>query len=320
MRFKSKFLLSVLLLTSLSLSATSVSAADMVATGHVDEAISTLKTEIHDAPHDAAAYNLLCRSYFQLRDWDNSVASCEKAASLDPDNSLYHLWLGRAYGEKAGSSNFLQAVPLAKKTRDQFQRAVQLDSKNVPARTDLAEFYIEAPGFIGGGRDKALAQAQALDSLAPSQAHWVRARMAEKEKDPATAEKEYKAAIETSRGNANAWFNLAVFYWHQNNLDEMQRTLYKAVAAPLDRPEVVMESAEVLLRAGRDFPAAIEWLHRYLSGPLVEEAPAFKAHYLLGTLLEKQGNKQDAGAEYRAAIALAKNYSPAQAALKRLQY
>ncbi len=319
MRFQGKLLSSILLLGSLSFSASSVSAADMVANGHVDEAISALRTEIHAAPHDAAAYNLLCRSYFQLDDWDNSVNACGKAATLEPDNSLYHLWLGRAYGEKAGNTNFIQAISLAKKTRDEFQRAVQLDSNNVPARTDLAEFYLEAPGIVGGGRDKALAQAKVLDSLAPPKAHWIRARIAEKEKDLATAEKEYRAAVESSHGNANAWFNLALFYQHQNKLEEMQSTLYKAVAAPLERPEVVMESAEMLLRAGRDFPAAIEWLHRYLTGPLVEEAPAFKAHYLLGQLLEKQGNKDDAASEYRASIALARNYSPALDALKHLQ-
>ena len=256
MRFKSKFLLFVAFLASLSLSATSVSAADMVASGRVDEAITALRTQISHAPGDAAAYNYLCRSYFQLQDWNNSVNTCEKAASLEPNNSVFHMWLGRAYGEKADSSNFLQAIPLARKVRDEFQKAVQLDSHNVSARTDLAEFDMEAPAFIGGGRDKALAQAQALDSIDPAQAHWVRARLAEKSKDNVTAEKEYRAAIDASHGGANAWFNLALFYWHRKNLDEMQRTLIRAVSAPLDRPEVVMESAEMLLRAGRDFPAA----------------------------------------------------------------
>jgi len=52
----------------------------------------------------------------------------------------------------------------------------------------------------------------------------------------------------------------------------------------------------------------------------VEEAPAFKAHYLLGTLLEKQGNKQAAAQEYRASLVLARNFGRAQEALNRLGY
>ncbi len=70
-----------------------------------------------------------------------------------------------------------------------------------------------------------------------------------------------------------------------------------------------MESGEVLLRSGRNFPAAVQYLRRYLAlNSKVEEAPAFKAHYLLGTALEKQGDKQGAAQEYRAALSLAKKF------------
>ena len=58
---------------------------------------------------------------------------------------------------------------------------------------DLGEFYAEAPGIIGGGKDKARQQADALMSLDPAIGHWVLARIAEKEKDPAKAESEYRA-------------------------------------------------------------------------------------------------------------------------------
>jgi len=40
-------------------------------------------------------------------------------------------------------------------------------------------------------------------------------------------------------------------------------------------------------------------LHRFLKH--VEESPVFKANYLLGELLEKQGNRPAAAEEYRAA-------------------
>jgi predicted negative regulator of RcsB-dependent stress response len=60
-------------------------------------------------------------------------------------------------------------------------------------------------------------------------------------------------------------------------------------------------------------------VRKYLvSGPTVEEAPAFRAHHLLGEILEKQGDKAGAVAEYRAALALAKDYDRAREALNRL--
>jgi len=293
----------------------------LLAQGHADEAISTLQKATSGAPDDAESYNLLCRAYFSFGDWDRGISACEKATQLAPNNGLYHLWLGRIYGEKADSANFLSAAVLAKKVRTEFEAAVRLSPESAEAHSDLAEFYLEAPGIVGGGREKAEAQAETLDRLDPAKAHWVRGRIAEKRKDRAAAEREYRAAIEASHGGALAWFNLALFYRHNEQFDQMEDALNHALAAPLDRPEVVMESAEVLIRSGRNFPGAIELLRRYLaSSEKVEQAPAFKAYYLLGTALEKQGNKQGAAREYNAALALAKNYSQAREALNRLAH
>jgi Tfp pilus assembly protein PilF len=229
------------------------------------------------------------------------------------------MWLGRIYGEKADRVSFWSAAGMAKKVRSEFETAVQLDSSNVEARTDLAEFYLEAPGIVGGGRDKAEAQAQALAALDPAKANYLKGRVAEKKKDPVTAEQEYRAAIAATHGSALTWFNLALFFRHQQRWSDMEDAIQHAVSAQLDRPEIIMESGEVLLRSGRNFPAAVQYLRRYLAlSSKVEEAPAFKAHYLLGTALEKQGDKQGAAQEYRAALSLAKNFSRAQEALDRL--
>jgi len=172
---------------------------------------------------------------------------------------------------------------------------------------------------VGGGRDKAEAQARELAVLDAAKAHYLNGRIGEKRKEPETAEKEYRAAIEASHGSALTWFNLALFYRHQQRWNDMEDAINHAVSAQLDRPEILMESGEVLLRSGRNFPAAVQFLRRYLAlNSKVEEAPAFKAHYLLGTALEKQGDKQAAAQEYRAALSLAKGFSRAQEALDRL--
>ncbi|MBZ5599206.1 MAG: tetratricopeptide repeat protein [Acidobacteriia bacterium] len=294
-------------------------AHELLAAGRVDDAITSLQSRINTTPNDAESYNLLCRAYFALQSWDRGINACQKAVSLQPDNGWYHLWLGRIYGEKADRANFFSAASLAGKVRTEFETAVRLSPQSAIARTDLAEFYLEAPGIVGGGRDKAAAQAETLDKLDPSKAHWVRGRIAEKKKDPVTAEREYRAAIEASHGSANSWLNLALFFRHVGRLDEMEDALSHASSAQMDQPEVLVDAAETLIRAGRNFPGAIGLLRRYLSSSsTVEEAPAFKAHYLLGTLLEKQGDKQAAAQEYRAALSMARGFSQAQDALNRL--
>ena len=61
-------------------------------------------------------------------------------------------------------------------------------------------------------------------------------------------------------------------------------------------------------------------MRKALSSPVPNDgAPSFRAHYLLGQALEKQGDKAGAEREYRAALALAKDYKQAQKALKRIQ-
>jgi hypothetical protein len=59
-------------------------------------------------------------------------------------------------------------------------------------------------------------------------------------------------------------------------------------------------------------------LRRYLSSNTVEEAPVFKAQYLLGQLFEKQGNAAAAADQYRAGLAIASSFTRARDALKRV--
>jgi tetratricopeptide (TPR) repeat protein len=310
------FILLFLLAEAFVFASASDSPQDLLTAGRVDEAIRILERQIRDAP-GADAYNLLCRAEFELDAWDASISACEKAVALAPSNGLYHLWLGRGYGEKADRVIFFRAVGLAKKVRTEFERAVELAPDNWEARTDLAEFYLEAPGIVGGSEDKARIQAEALMKLNPGMAHWVRARIAQKNKDNDEAEREYRAEIEASGGGVRAWVNLAGFYRRVNRLDDMVQALQTMETQPLDRPAALMDGAGLLFRTGRDYSLAIRLVTRYLSSP-TEEWPAFKARNLLGDLLEKQGDRKGAAEQYRAALSLAHTYKHAQESLQRM--
>jgi len=314
----SRVLLVLLLLIASLTASVADSAKDMLAAGRIDEAITELNGRLSSAPADAESSNLLCRAYFALEDWNRAESSCRKAASLDPDNSRFHLWLGRVYGEKADRANFLAAAGLAGKVRGEFERAVQLSPKDVDARLDLAEFYLAAPGIVGGGEQKARAQAQFIATVNPAREHWVYARIAEQKKDVATAEREYRQYIDLSHGDAEAWLNLALFLRRQKRFDEMEQAIVKLSQAPMPKLDVLVEASQMLYRAGRNYPFATQLLNRYLAAGPVEAAPAFKAHHQLGMLLERQGDKAGAAREYRASLALVRNFGMAQQALNRV--
>lgn len=287
--------------------------------GRVDDAIAQLSQQLEQKANEAQTRHLLSRAYFALGNYDAAIRESEKAVALAPNNALYHLWLGRAYGRKAEHANWFTAAGLAGKMRDQFEKSVQLNGDDIAARTDLAEFYIEAPAIMGGGKDKAQAQAKTIEPKEPSTAHWIRAKLAEKDKNYAAAEAEYKAA--TDDGNrADMWLSLASFYRRQNRIAEMEQAVNKAVAIE-KKPtssSPLFDAAGLMLKAGR-IPQATAFLIKYLgSKDKVEDAPAFQAHYLLGQIYEKQGDRAAASREYTAALQLAKDYKDAREGLNRV--
>lgn len=319
MKYAASLLLVFLL--ALALPASAASPAELLSAGRADEAVAQLNARIAAAPDDAAAYNLLARANFYLERWDDAQRAGERAVRLAPDNSDYHMWLGRIYGEKADHSNFLTAASLAGKVRDEFEKAVALNAANDKARADLAEFYMEAPGFVGGGKDKALAQARELQSQNAAAALWIQARIAEKDKRTAEAERLFRQAVDITHGRNEQWLNLASFYLRQGQRDKMEDAINHAAAATAHSPQtdVLVDAANLLFRAGRNFDGAIQYLRQYLqSDRKVEEAPAYRAHVLLGNILASRGDRAAAATEYRAALALASNYQPARQALARL--
>jgi tetratricopeptide (TPR) repeat protein len=292
---------------------------DLLSAGRIDDAMKALNLRLKSAPGDAEAYNLLARSYFAIQKWDQAIAAGEQAVKVAPNNSEYHMWLGRAYGEKANHSSFVTAAQLTKKIRKEFERAVELNAQNLDARTDLAEFYVEAPAIMGGGKGKAKQQAEAIAQQDEATAHWLQASILAKENKNDQAEREYRAAIEASHNQGSYWLNLASFYRRTGRLNEMESAITSAIMADKKKPNVFFDAAQILFAARRNFVGAAQFIRKYLAGTTVEEAPAFQAHYLLGEILEKQGNKDGAVAEYRAALALAKDYDRARDALNRLQ-
>src|SRR5215469_18179398 len=290
----------------------------LVINGEADAAIRALKASLNANPSGAEEHNLLCRVHYSEERWDAAVAECERGVGLSPQSSMNQLWLGRAYGEKADHSSWFTAIALAKKTRIAFEKAVELDPNNIEARSDLSEYYIEAPGFLGGGTDKAAAQANAVQKLEPATAYWIRARIAEHEKHNTEAEQHYKKALEFEH-SPRRLFDLASFYRRANRLDDLEATIQESAKLNTKNDSTLVDSASLLLRVERSLPFAATLLRRYIDqGTRSEDAPVFQAHYLLGQVLEKIGDKEGAKLAYQAAHATASEYSPASSALKRL--
>jgi tetratricopeptide (TPR) repeat protein len=285
--------------------------------GRVDEAAAILHSILAAQPADALAHQLLCRVFYTQDMADPSIHECELAVNNNPASSDNHLWLGRAYGLKASHASSFTAFNLAKKVRDEFERAVQLDPLAPRAASDLCQYYINAPGIVGGGADKAQALIDRIEPQFPAYSHRLRALLAEKKKDSGTAEAEFKEAVATSKDSViktAAWIDLAGFYQRHNQPDQAVAAIQSALAASPMNASLV-DAATILTAIHRSPELADRLLREYLTSPgRTDEAPAFKVHLQLGNLLAHRGDAAGAQAQYAAALALASSFPPARKA------
>lgn len=291
-----------------------LSPVELLNRGHADEVIHSLNQQ----GLSAESYNLLCRAYYAVQDYDNAIKNGERAVQMNPNNANYHLWLGRAYGSKAEQASALSAFSLARKTVAAFEKSVQLNPTDWHARRDLAEYYVEAPAIVGGGKDKARKLADTT-SNDPATAAWIRAILAMQDKQAAEAEQQFRTSIAASGNAGSMWLELARFYRKQQRWSDFESAIQSALNAPKKSPTDLFDAGEMMVNANRNLPLAVQTLRKYLeSGHTDEYGPAFKAHYLIGQGLERQGKSSEAQNEYRAALSLASNFRPAQDALRKL--
>jgi len=240
-------------------------------------------------------------------DLSSAVRAGERAVAADPKSSEAHDLLGRAYGLKAKESKVLEQVRLAKKARAFFARAVELDPANAAALADLALYDMRAPSFLGGGKEKAHREAERVLELDSARGHELLGELAERKKDLALAESEYRSALEAEPRENRARRSLSdVLVRQKRFFGARQLWLERRETDPSD-PTVEYELAGIALASGKDLDAAVEQLETCLSrlrGSGDEPHPA-DVHERLARIYQKLGRRQEASVELEAARRLA---------------
>src|SRR5580704_10898190 len=77
-----------------------------------EKAVKVLQDAVAKNPRNGEVLFLLAKSHFELRQFDAAVANAERAVAVAPENSVYHEWLGRSFGEKASKSSWFSALSL----------------------------------------------------------------------------------------------------------------------------------------------------------------------------------------------------------------
>jgi tetratricopeptide (TPR) repeat protein len=216
---------------------------------------------------------LLGQAYYGNGQYKQATESLEKAVAVDPRNAVYHDWLGRAYGRRAETSSVFTAPFYAIKTREAFEKAVALDPANVEALSDVFEYYLEAPGALGGGVDKAEAIAARIGRLDAAEFECKQAALAEKRKQFAAAEQHLRRAAAMEPDHAGRVIDLAEFLSRRGRHEESDELLRAAEDRNPGSPSLMFARANLEIRRGRNLAKAKALLRSYLASPITPDDP-----------------------------------------------
>jgi Tfp pilus assembly protein PilF len=223
---------------------------------------------------DASVYQLMGRDYYMLADYKKAAESLEKAVAADPGNSESALWLARAYGRRAETSNPISAAGQASKARQFFEKAVRLDPQNLDALNDLFDYYLEAPGFLGGGFDKAEAAAVRIAAISQAEGYAAQAKLAERHKEFGSAEAQLHRAIEAAPQQIGKLIELARLLAKQGRFQESDQTVARAEQVAPGSPRLLYATADLYIKSGRHLDLARTLLERYLACQLTPDDPS----------------------------------------------
>src|SRR6266480_2178358 len=270
------------------------------------KAVQALQLAAAKEPQNGDVQLLLVKSYLELQQHDAAIKSAERAVAIDAQNSIYHEWLGRAYGEKADHASWFSAISLAKKTRKEFETAVQLDAKNFSARQALIEFDCSAPGLVGGGENKAVRQIEQLAEMDAAEGHYAKGNCRRQKKDFTAADEEFATALESNPKSAELIYDVGDYAVKRS---QPARLLAVADAGKRVAPSDLREKfyrgvALVLKKEGSE--EAERLLKEYAKrAPTRSGYPRpSAAHAWLGRLFEDQNNMEEAAQEFESALKL----------------
>jgi len=238
--------------------------------------------------------------------YDEAAQLAEQCIEAHPKHSDCHETLGNVLGTKAMSGGVMAAISYAGKIRDAYRTAIELDPANHSARSSLLQYYLMAPGIVGGGKGKAQDLVAETAKTRPAVAKLLQARIDLQDEKPAAAE----AAL------------LAVQAGSDEALQALHREMLMATGGAWVQAKKLADAERVYQEVARRFPDSAQGVYGLAlvqqergrpaeAIPLLEKALATEQrgqfYYRLGQCWQALNDKAKAIAAFEKAL----NFRPA---------
>jgi len=310
----------------------------LLTAGHWKRARAILEPRVASNPSAGEPYYQLSRVKTAYHEYEAALPLAEKAVALDARDIRFHTQLGIVLGRLAQKASLLKQIGLAKRSRKEFEAALALNPDYLNALEALMNYTWEAPGVVGGDKNKARDIAGHMTRIDPVRGLLAQAQLALWQDDSAKAEELYRKAAESTSTSfealidaagaelnekppkynlaeryalaaeamapdrAGSYIALARVYAGQGRMADLNALLAKAAQDDPDNLHPRLAAAEVLLANGHELPRAEALAREYLAQEPEGEMPTIaQARWRLALILEKEGRTKEALAELSAA-------------------
>jgi pentatricopeptide repeat protein len=252
---------------------------------------------------------------------DEGVRQLERCTRLDDTRADCHAWVGNALGSTAQRASKLKLPFLAKRIKKEFDRAVELDPTNLEGRSGLLQYYLQAPGFLGGNVGKAREQAAEIARFNPMRGALAIAIIADKEKNAKEAEAAYQRAIAIAPDSALGYNGLLNLYVREKRWDDAFAILDRVAQRVPSEANFLLAVARVAYLSGEQLQRGEDAAKKWIANPPKDASVNSRAvaHFRLGNIYEKTARRELARTEYELAVSLNPRLEDAKKALDGLK-
>ena len=288
--------------------------------GELDTAESQFKGMQSADPGRADTYYYLGLIEQSRGEFLEAAELFEQAVERDQQQSTYYQALGEAYGSAIQNVSFFKQMSVSGKIKSAFEKAVELDGENIDARAGLVTWYVNAPGIAGGSPEKAREQALEIASRDTFRGHLAMASVFQTEGDDEAAEREFRAAIEDSPDEMDAYLVLGIFLTNKERYAEAMQVYDEGLVRNPTDMSITYQVGRTASISGEYLERGVSALTSYLEyTPLPDEPGLDWANYRLGLVYQQLGDNQQARQRFQQALAINDDHSEAKKALKKIK-